>query len=136
VREGKGGRRWGLVDELAHGFAFLEVGGEAEAVVVGVEDLDLAGAPGEVGWALEDVGSAGLPLFVEAFCVGGYPDPGAGVSLASFAEHERTIAAAYAGVEGHLPTDLEAEDAGVVVETGGEVGHAQDGDGVVDGDLF
>lgn len=126
-----------LVDEVARGFAFFQVGGEAEAVVVGVEDLDLAGALGEVGGALEDVGSAKLPLFIEGFDVGdGCPDPGAGVSLAAFAEHEGAGAAANGGVPGHLPGDFEAEDAGVVVEAGGEVGDAEDGDGVVEEDLF
>jgi len=60
------------------------------------------------------------------------PDPGAGVSLASFAEHEGAGAAFYGGVVGELPGDGEAEDAGVVVETGGQVGDAEDGDGVVE----
>jgi len=105
-------------------------------VVVGVEDLDFAGAPGEVGGALEDVGAAGFPFFVEVVGVGdGCPDPGAGVSLAAFAEHEGAGASADGGVVGELPGDFEAEDAGVVVETGGEVGHAEDGDGVVEADF-
>ena len=64
------------------------------------------------------------------------PDPGAGVSLASFAEHEGAGAAFYGGVVGELPGDGEAEDAGVVVETGGQVGDAEDGDGVVEADRF
>ena len=104
-------------------------------MVVGVEDLDFAGAPGEVGGALQDVGAGGFPFFVEGVGVGdGCPDPGAGVSLGSFAEHEGAGAAFYGGVVGELPGDGEAEDAGVVVEAGGEVGYAEDGDGVVDAD--
>jgi len=129
--------RWWLVDEGAHGFAWFKVGGEAEAVVVGVEDLDFAGLPGEIGWALKDVGAAGLPFFVEGVDVGdGGPDPGAGVALALYAEHEGAGAAADGGVPGHLPCDFEAEDAGVVVECGGEVVDPEDGDGVVEADVF
>ena len=41
-----------------------------------------------------------------------------------------------AGVVGELPGDGEAEDAGVVVEAGGEVGDAEDGGGVVEEGSF
>ncbi len=49
-----------------------------------------------------------------------------------FAEHEGAGASADGGVVGELPGDFEAQDAGVVVEAGGQVGDAEDGDGVVE----
>jgi len=104
--------------------------------VVGVEDLDFSGFPGEVGGALEDVGAGGFEFFVEGVDIGtGGPEPGAGIALAAFAEHDRAGASFDGGVVGELPGDGEAEDAGVVVEAAGEVGDAEDGGGVVEEDF-